>query len=210
MLQNPFLTPPQIEGPKSRSWGRGLVFGFQGPPASVTTPANEEDADAFQQGVLAGQQAATNGLDVLTDTCVDLHKESPATADLVPAGFEAVLIGKDIVEAAFASTIVGAVLLLVDLSANATTHFDDPDKALQADAIALQQLLNDMGINDSMALFIGGGVDNTVAQCELKLTPIFRSQDAARSAALAFARPSYVVVSWRTDQSGGMTLVDSG
>ena len=60
MIQNPFLIPPQVESPQSRSWGRGFAFGFQGPPASVEPGSNfpVEDLDAFDQGVLAGQTAA--------------------------------------------------------------------------------------------------------------------------------------------------------
>ena len=209
MLENPFLHPPQVESPQSRSWGRGFAFGFQGPPASVATPANVEDSDAFQQGVSTGQQAASNGLDIVPDACVDLNAEPPSVIDLTPAGFEALVIRKEFIARSFGGAIFSAVLLLVDLSIGLQTHFDDPGAALQARAVALQQLLSDMGINDSMELFIGGGIDFNVAGCELKLTPMFRSASAARSAAQAMGRPSLVIVSWRTDQSGGMTLVES-
>jgi hypothetical protein len=208
MLENPFLTPPQVESPQSRSWGRGFAFGFQGPPASVPTPTDVEDANAFQQGVLAGQEASSSGLDIVDDPCIDLNKEPPAILDLVPSGFEAITMGRELLEVAFTSALFSTVLLLADLSMALETHFDDPSEALQSRASALQNLLNDMGIADSMQLFIGGGVDFNVAQCELKLTPVFRSASAARSAALALGRNSLVVISWRTDQSGGMTLVE--
>jgi hypothetical protein len=68
MIQNPFLTPPQVESPQSRSWGIGFAFGFQGPEQSSMTPANiqPEDVDAFNQGVLAGQGTAINGLSWLS------------------------------------------------------------------------------------------------------------------------------------------------
>ena len=59
-----------------------------------------------------------------------------------------------------------------------------------------------------MELFLGGGVDFETQGCELQLTPVFRSLDAARNAAQAIGRRGRLVVSWRTDQSGGMTLVD--
>ena len=210
MLENPFLHPPQVESPQSRSWGRGFAFGFQGPQASVATPADVEDSDAFQQGVSTGQQAASNGLDIVPDACVDLNAEPPSAIDLTPSGFEAFTIAKEVfIKKAFGGAIFGAVLLLVDLSIALQTHFDDPGAALQARAVALQQLLSDMGITDSMELFIGGGVDFDVAGCELKFTPVFRSASAARSAVQAMGRPSLVIVSWRTDQSGGMTLVES-
>src|SRR5262245_32396419 len=78
MLQNPFLIPPQVEGPQSRSWALGFAFGFQGPEQSTMTPADidPEDADAFDQGVLAGQDAAINGLS-LPEPCIDLNSEGP-------------------------------------------------------------------------------------------------------------------------------------
>jgi hypothetical protein len=38
-----------------------------------------------------------------------------------------------------------------------------------------------------MELFLGGGIDMSIAGCELKLTPVFRSLDNARSAAEALA-----------------------
>ncbi len=206
MLENPFLTPPQVESPQSRSWGRGFAFGFQGPPADMPTPADIEDTDAFQQGVVAGQQATESGLDFGSDVCVDLNKESPTGIDLVPSGFEVITVGREVAHAAFGGAIFSAVLLIIDLSIGLQTHYDDPGEALQAAASALEQLLADMGINDSMELFIGGGVDTGVAQCELKLTPVFRSENAARSAAQALGRPKFLVVGWCTDQCGGMTL----
>lgn len=209
MLENPFLTPPQVESPQSRSWGRGFAFGFQGPPASVPTPADVEDEDAFQQGVLVGQEAASSGLDIVDDPCVDLNKEK-ALLELIPTGFEAINLGRELLELAFSSAIFSSVIFLAELSMALETHFDDPSEALQSRAGALQKLLNDMGIDDSMELFIGGGIDFDVKQCELKLTPVFRSASAAQSAAQALGRHSIVVVSWRTDQSGGMTLVEEG
>jgi hypothetical protein len=210
MLENPFLTPPQVESPQSRSWGCGFAFGFQGPPASVPTPADVEDESAFQQGVLAGQGAVSSGLDIIDNPCVDLNKEPPSALELAPSGFEAITLGRELLEAAFASALFSSVLLLADLSMALETHFDDPSEALQSRASALQNLLNGMGIGDSMELFIGGGIDFNIAECELKLTRVFRSASAARSAALALGRNSLVLVSWRTDQSGGMTLVEQG
>jgi hypothetical protein len=60
-----------------------------------------------------------------------------------------------------------------------------------------------------MELFIGGGVDTSQRGCELKLTPIFRSQDAATNSESGLGRDKWFVASWRTDQSGGATIVAS-
>lgn len=205
MLENPFLTPPQVESPQSRSWGRGLVFGFQGPPASVATPVDVEDPDAFQQGVAAGQQALTSGLDFVEDPCFDLHAEGP---ELSVEGFEAVHVAVDLIAKAFTHAVASGVVLLFNLSISLQTKFDDPIQALQNAATQLQSLLTDMGIGDSMQLFVGGGVDFNAQQCEIKVTGVFRSLEAARTAAQAFGRNQFVVVSWRTDQSGGMKFED--
>jgi hypothetical protein len=41
----------------------------------------------------------------------------------------------------------------------------------------------------------------------LQLTSIFRSQEAAEAAARSSGRSKWLVVSWRTDQSGGVNVV---
>lgn len=208
-FENPFLTPPQAESPQSRSWGQGFAAGFQEPLASLMTPADAEDSDAFQQGVGAGQQAATEGLSFMTDPCVDLNRESgPSGFELAGSGFEAIMVGRDLFIKAFSGAALGAVVGLLNLSIALETFFDDPQEAISSRAQKLQSLLNNMGITDSMELFIGGAVDLNARGCELKLTPVFRSESSARAAAESFGRSSLLVVSWRTDQSGGIKLVD--
>ena len=64
-----------------------------------------------------------------------------------------------------------------------------------------------MGFDQSMQMFIGGAVDTSITGCEMQLTPIFASQDAAQTAAQGVGRPHWLVVSWRTDQSGGANVV---
>jgi hypothetical protein len=87
------------------------------------------------------------------------------------------------------------------------TFTDDPDEKLAQAASALQGQLQQMGFEQSMEMFVGGGVDLSVTGCELMLTPIFRSKDAAVTAAQGIGRSHWLVVSWRTDQSGGATVV---
>jgi hypothetical protein len=43
----------------------------------------------------------------------------------------------------------------------------------------------------------------------LKLTSVFKTEDAAVAAAKAMGRPHWLVVSWRTDQSGGAKVEDN-
>jgi hypothetical protein len=214
MLVNPFLRPPQVESPQSRSWGRGFAFGFQGPPASLPTPADVEDEDAFQQGVQAGQQAASNGFDIADDPCVDLNREGPFhnAPEFAWSGLEFGTIINEVRRPHFIAHIGGAVfsavMFLLDLSIALQTHFDDPSTALSEGALRLRGLLDEMGITDTMELFLGGGVDFDQVGCELMMTPVFRTSQAALQAAQALGRNQTFVVKWRTDQSGGIKVVE--
>jgi len=222
-MENPYLATPQVESGKSRSWGLGFVYGFQGPDLSSTAQADveTEDADAFNEGVLAGQQAALNGLP-FEPACVDLNVKRPEFGHLAleapGAGmtlidvFKAITGAGEVAAEAAAGAIVGGVLDLVLLSIALETFSDDPEKAMVQAGARLQDALRRLGYDQSLQLFIGGGVDvsEETVGCELKLTPIFRSQDAATDAAKAIGRPSHFVASWRTDQCGGISIVDQG
>jgi hypothetical protein len=63
---------------------------------------------------------------------------------------------------------------------------------------------------DSMELFCGAGLDPEATDCEICLSLLFNSEDQARQAAIGMHRSKWVVVSWRTDQSGSFRVVDSG
>ena len=157
----------------------------------------------------AGQDAAINGLS-LPQPCVDLNAEGGIGPHLVLEVPDAVLWIADVKEAGTllaAGSIAGGVIFFLNLSIALETFTDDPDERLTQAASALQAKLQEMGFNQSMELFLGGGVDTSVAGCELMLTPIFRSKDAAVTAAKGLGRPHWLVVSWRTDQSGGATVV---
>ena len=185
----------------------GFAFGFQGPEQSTMTPVDiqPEDADAFNQGLLAGQNAAINGLS-LPQPCIDLHAEGGLGPHLLMDVPEGLMWIKDLGEG-LAAGIGGSVIFFVNLSIALETFTDDPDERLTQAASTLQAKLQDMGFNQSMELFIGGGVDTSVAGCELMLTAIFRNKDAAVTAAKGLGRPHWLVVSWRTDQSGGASVV---
>jgi hypothetical protein len=208
-MDNPFLTPPQVESPQSRSWGLGFLYGFQGPAQSTMTPADiqPEDADAFDQGVLAGQDTAINGLP-LSNTCLDLNVEGPSFSPEMASGLgEGAAALWELAHLAYAGAILSGVLAVVELSMALETHFDNPNDKLRETATALQQQLASAGFSEGMQLFTGGGIDTTVAGCELQLTPIHRDQDAATAAASGLGRPEWLIASWRSDQSGGVTIV---
>lgn len=211
-MENPYLSVPQVENAQSRSWASGFLFGFQGPEDSTMAQddVETEDRDAFNEGVLAGQGSAINGLD-FGDSCVDLNVEGPSTGEIAAdLGAETVLTTFSIAKLGFhlAGAISEAVIGLVVLSIELETFSDDPDHAIAARATALQSALATMGITNSMVLYLGGGIDLSQPGCELQLTRIYRSEDAAVEAAKAIGRGKWLVASWRTDQSGGMSIPD--
>lgn len=208
-MQNPFLTPPQVESAQSRSWALGFMFGYQGPARSTLTPVDiqPEDQDAFDEGVPVGEEAAISGVPV-SKACVDLNAEGGVGPHLLLETPELVFWIKDLAHG-LAGGVAGSVVFFINLSIALETFTDNPDEKLAEAAAALQTQMQQIGFDQSLQLFIGGGVDTSVAGCELMLTPIFQSQDAATTAAKAFGRPHWLVVSWRTDQSGGAKVVDS-
>jgi hypothetical protein len=214
MLKNPFLAIPQVESASSRSWSAGFLHGFQeGRESKLAQEAVEtEDAEAFNRGVIDGQNAAIGGLEV-SSACVDLNVEPPslfhfATDAAAEAAFTAFgLTVKGISH--IAGGLAEGIVAVVNLSIALETFSDDPDTAIAESAQRLRSALGDLGITSSMELFLGGGVDLSVAGCELKLTPIFRNLADATAATTAIGRSKWLIVSWRTDQSGGMRVVES-
>jgi hypothetical protein len=217
-MENPFLVPPGVEGPQSRSWGFGFTWGFQGPALSSLPVENLpiEDADAFDLGVLAGQQVAIEGVP-FDNSCVDLHVEHPAVLSwsnpnevtevfgvFVGAGKTAFELVKLSAGAAFSGA-----LLLLELAVGLETFSDDPQIELTKRAAALSEALVDLGFTEPIECFLGAGVDLTAQGCELKMTPIFRHLDDARFAANDLGRPSWIIISWRNNQSGGAKMVAS-
>jgi hypothetical protein len=215
MISNPFLSIPQVDTPQSRSWAMGFAFGFQGPEQSTLTPTDiqPEDADAFDQGVLTGQGAAIDGVPLNRD-CVDLNAEGPSAIHFAgdAAVESAFFVGGVITHAEkLASLVAGGlaegVIAVVMLSIALETFTDDPESSLVNEAEALQSALQRVGIDNASELFMGGAVDLTAIGCELKLTPIFRSLDAATAATVASGRDHWLVVNWRSNASGGINVV---
>ena len=223
-MENPYLTTPQVEGPQSRSWSAGFLYGFQGPAQSSTAQGDvqSEDTDAFNEGVLAGQDAAVNGLP-FEPGCVDLNVERPEFAHIAATEslgigttlldtFKAIFqVGAAAAEAA-AGAVAGGILDVVTLSLALETFNDNPDQAIANAGAKLQDALQRLGYDQAMQLFVGGGVDlsEAAAGCELKLTAIYRSQDGASAAAKGIGRPNYLVAAWQTDLCGGISVVEHG
>jgi hypothetical protein len=221
MIENPFLTPPQVESPQSRSWASGYIWGFEGPANSSLPQADLaiEDNDAFDQGVLAGQSSAINGLELDNPSCINLNVEQPALLhplevknfpEALDVGLEAGATAYEIAHIGLAAFFGSGILLAVGLSIGLETFSDDPGAVISENATRIQDQLSEMGFTASFSLFVGGAIDPGQAGCELKMTSIFRQLEDAKAAALAMGRPHFVVASWRSDQSGGVEVVASG
>jgi hypothetical protein len=77
MITNPFDQPPFAPS-QAEAWGQGFLFGLTGPMFSTEQAPDEiaeEVREAFEKGVLAGQQSAGNGLDIFPE-CVDTEVPS--------------------------------------------------------------------------------------------------------------------------------------
>jgi hypothetical protein len=218
-IENPYLRPPRVAGPKSRSWGQGFSYGFQGPEYSSipTTDIHPEDADAFDEGVLAGQNASIDGID-LAQPCVNLNARRDnvflaLAVDEVQLGGEAAINLTNYlfnlpVKLSLAGGILSGVMFLIDLSVALQTFSDDPETALQNGANRLQQQLHELGFGAPLELFIAGGFDLLQTGCELRLTGIHRHEETAVSAAQQLGRSQWFVAAWRSDQSGGAKIVN--
>ena len=110
--------------------------------------------------------------------------------------------------ATLAGGVAGIVVALVELSCTLPVHTLPPEQVLPALGQPLVDTLAAYGI-DSMELFCGAGLDAAAVDCEIRLTPLFMSLDQARDTAIAMNGAKWVVVSWRTDQSGSFRIVDA-
>lgn len=207
MLQNPYLPAPS----KASAWADGFTKGF----VAISSPqpsdnVSPDDFDAFNDGVQAGSDCAANGI-ALDNPCVPALEggSSEVTPGVVVGGadvlhglWEALYVGK--MAAGVAGTLVG----LIELACELPMHTLPPEQVLPSLGQPLVDRLSAMGV-DSMQLFCGAGLDPTATNCEIRISPVFKSQDQARQAAVDMKRPDWAVVSWRTDQCASFQIVDT-
>jgi hypothetical protein len=183
----------------------GFAWGFLGPAFSQDPPLviAPEQVDAFNEGVLAGQQAAIDGLPV-EPGCVSLEQEVSDASEVVMEGvhvLEAAGLVRSIGHLVHFTVegLVGAFLLLIPgpPPLSATAEFGRV-------ATAAQDRLAELGLAQK-SLFLAAGIDEDVAGCELRFTPIFTSANQAHNAVKALGRPHFVVAEWDagTPVSGG-------
>lgn len=207
MISNPHLLEPTA----AAAWAEGFTKGFM----AVSSPepsrnVSQQDYEAFNEGVNVGSDAAQNGLE--TDvSCVPAREgENPwETATMAWDGIDiATSIGHSLsmgkLGFALSSIFVAAVVLAVSLPVGTIP----PDQVLPRLGQKAIDTLGAYGLT-SVELFCGGGVNPAALDCEIQLTILFSSQAQARAAAQAMRRPSWFVVSWRTDQSNSFRVVET-
>jgi hypothetical protein len=210
MITNPYDQPPAAPGnDAAQAWGQGFLFGLTGPQKSVEQAPDsisQEVLQAFEDGVLAGQQSAINGLDVFSG-CIDTEEGEhvPLSAEL---GLEGVnLVGELLRGAKLATAAFSTIFMTVLDVALATHHFTPPEQVIDGMTREFFNTIESLG-RDDCAFYIGGGVDFDQAGCQLLLTPLFRAQDQAHDAAVALGRPLWFVGEWHANQCGSLNVVD--
>ena len=206
MITNPYLPAPSA----AHAWSEGFVKGLAGPQYSTEPPPTvaESDAQAFADGVLAGQQAAIDGLG-LTNPCVPAGDEGSEAGHYNSLG-EIVFAG--VYEIGWKRKLLpglaGLAVAFIELACSLPSRTLPPEQVLPNIGQTLVDTLAAFGL-DSLEFFCGAGLDPTQADCEIKLSPLFVSLDQARQAAADMARGEWVVASWRTDQSRSFRIVET-
>jgi hypothetical protein len=208
MLDNPFLPAPSMAAAWSEGFRKGLAAISSPEPGEDVGP---DDIDAFNQGVAAGVESASQGME-LGDPCI------PASEEHGPLHGPGMAInGAEIAHGVWeiahlrhlAAGVAGILVALIELAVTLPVHTLPPEDVLPGLGQPMVDALVAIGI-DSMELFCGAGLDPTAADCEIQLSRLFVTSEQARDAAIAMNRFQWVVVSWRTDQSNSFRVVDSG
>jgi hypothetical protein len=222
-MPSPTFTNPHLGLPTEAGWAMGFTWGFLGPafssePPSVIAP---DLVDAFNEGVLAGQQVAISGLPI-EPACFSLAQETSSAAE----GF---MGGVHIIEAlGVGNTAVGAIRGIVAV-AKAVAHGAaegfvfvllllipgppplDPIQEFGRVGDNVRDQLNQLGLGGG-SLYVGAGIDESAAGCELLFTPVFTRLDDARQAVTSLGRTQWVIAQWDAAapvSGGGFAIVES-
>ncbi|WP_028065883.1 hypothetical protein [Solirubrobacter soli] len=207
MLENPYLPSPA----RASAWAEGFTKGYAGSGTPEAGPTIDADGmDAFNEGVLTGEESAANGLE--SDVACLVAPEDPGPAEDVLHAWDGIEVAHGLWEMrhlrTLAAGIAGIAVVLVELAITLPAHTLPPEQVLPSLGQPMVDALAAYGL-DSIEVFCGAGLDPSATDCEILISPLFKSQDTARQAAEAMGRSLWVVASWRTDQSGSFRLVDA-
>lgn len=207
IIQNPHKGT-ETEG----GWSMGFSWGFLSANMSVDPPLviAPEQFDAFNEGILVGQEAAISGLMLLRE-CISLDQEPSPTSEAFMHDLhiaEAIASLRSLRHLAHfgAEAFVAVFLLMIPGPPNL-----DPAVEFDAHANAAKLWFESMGIAEG-SLYLGAGIDETIAECELKFTAIFRNLDQTREAVMAMGRPHWILAEWNASlpvSGGGFAVIEA-
>jgi hypothetical protein len=193
-------------------WAMGFSWGFVGPAFSASPPLviAPEQIDAFNEGVLAGQQTAIEGL-AFEPSCVSLAQEVSPVSEGVMEGVHVFEIIGMIKAARHLAhfTVEGLVFLFLLMIPgppllDAESEFLDISQKVRA-------RLQELGLSRN-SLFLAAGIDDSQEGCELKFTRLFTRLEDTRSAVRALGRPHWVIARWDADalqSTRGFSVIES-
>jgi hypothetical protein len=208
-IENPHLCEDTEGG-----WAMGFAWGFVWPAFSSDPPLviAPDQFDAFNEGVLVGQQTAIDGLP-LDKSCVSL---APFVSGAAEAFMEdlhifeglstvAALLKKHFANAAVEFYVLAFTLIIPGPPPlSATGEFANK-------AASVRDQLASLGL-DQGSLFLGAGIDESEEGCELFFSNLYVDIDSARSDVQSMDRPHWVIARWDADAAvsgGGFTVVES-
>jgi hypothetical protein len=210
------------------AWDTGFCCGFCGPTGtSISLPvpaliANADCVKEFNEGIAAGQSAAAFGWDVVDPPCMEAREGEPAgeskveyfttgghmIGDIATDVVHAIKISEDVALAkAFGMAAVAAMIVLVYTGYGLVWTKPVEQTELPAFGQSVVSILNSRGIF-SCAIYMGAAADPSARGKELCVTPLFRTKWDASKAAKGIGRSQWAVMEWRTDRSGGFSIVD--
>jgi hypothetical protein len=213
------LNPFPIVELRSLAWEKGFFAGFCSaldrssdiqPPDLDTA----DDIDAFNVGVIAGQQATILGWDILDPPCIEAGEATLLSEEdeWMEHTFTGVKLATELTVAVIKRSVVEGVVgvfgAFFEIALSAKNIRPVMETQLPRIGKQVTDLLNANGV-PSIEIFCGAASAVGKKGCELLMTALFRTSGQARAAAIATGRSGWAVFSWRTQMSGGFRIVDS-
>jgi hypothetical protein len=211
-MAGPTFTNPHLGTETEGGWAMGFSWGFLGPAFSRDPPLviAPEQIDAFNEGVLAGQQAAIDGISI-EPPCFSIRQQaSSAVEDLMTGvhAFEVLGLLRSIRHFAHftAEGLVSVFLFLIP-----GPPLLNPIQEFRRISSDVRDRLNELGLAAN-SLFIAAGIDEGIENCELLFTRVFTRLDAVRDAVKSLGREKWVIAQWDAAapvSGGGFAVVES-
>ncbi len=203
-------TNPHLGTPTEGGWAMGFAFGFMSPPFSKDPPLviAPEQLDAFNEGMLVGQQVAIEGLEV-ENPCVSLSQEPSPPVEtfdhVLHKGKLLKILGKDFIKHVVRGASSAFVFLF--LLAIPGPPLLSPESMFAGITVSFREQLDLLGITRG-DLFFSMGIDEKITGCELLLsTRVFKNRAQAVDAALKMGRPKLLLAHWSIDLASSFEIV---